>query len=63
MKCPVCGGRTEVKESRPRAKNTEVRRRRRCIHCDHRFSTLEEVHEPAHGPRAHELVINPKPEG
>lgn len=37
MKCPKCGGATAVRETR------DVRRRRTCLACDHRFTTREIV--------------------
>ena len=39
MTCPVCGGDTIVLDSRPRPDT--VHRRRKCLNCDHRFSTYE----------------------
>ena len=40
MKCPVCGAETEVVNSR--SIDVEcVRRRRECVECKYRFSTLE----------------------
>lgn len=39
MNCPKCKGQTAVVDSKPTA--TGVRRRRKCLWCDHRFSTLE----------------------
>ena len=39
-KCPVCGFKTAVKDSRAREDGT-VRRRRYCPECQHRFTTLE----------------------
>lgn len=40
MKCPTCGARAEVVDSRPRPDGT-IRRRRACTSCDERFTTLE----------------------
>lgn len=39
MTCPVCGGRVIVIDSRP--SEDSIYRRRRCIECDYRFSTIE----------------------
>lgn len=38
MKCPKCGGTTTVKDSRDVG---EIKRRRWCDDCGHRFSTYE----------------------
>jgi transcriptional regulator NrdR family protein len=40
MRCPDCGARAEVLDSRPRPDGA-VRRRRRCTGCDKRFTTDE----------------------
>ena len=39
MNCPHCGGETKVVDSRPNEDST--RRRRECLECKHRFSTVE----------------------
>lgn len=39
MKCPICGGNTEVRDSRPKVDT--IYRRRRCVKCNYRFSTVE----------------------
>lgn len=40
MLCPACGDAdTEVTDSR--TKGADKRRRRRCLACEHRFSTIE----------------------
>ena len=39
MTCPVCGADTKVIDSRPIEDGT--RRRRQCLECDHRFTTVE----------------------
>lgn len=39
MKCPICGGDTTVIDSRPKVDS--VGRRRKCLKCSYRFSTLE----------------------
>lgn len=45
MKCPFCKSEyTEVKDSRTIDEGTKVRRRRSCIKCNHRFTTMEAVH-------------------
>lgn len=44
MRCPFCGyGDTAVKDSRAVEENTAVRRRRHCLECNARFSTVEHV--------------------
>ena len=40
MRCPECGARAEVLDSRPRP-DGGVRRRRRCTSCEQRFTTFE----------------------
>jgi len=46
--CPKCQHRgTAVKDSRPVKDGTEIRRRRFCIACGHRFTTLEQLYENA----------------
>ena len=39
MKCPQCGTKSSLIETRPNSKG--VRRRRQCPHCDYRFKTQE----------------------
>ena len=39
MNCPKCYGETHVVDSRPN--EDSVRRRRECVECKHRFSTVE----------------------
>lgn len=39
MNCPKCGGNTVVKDSNPKV--DQVRRRRECVVCNHRFTTVE----------------------
>lgn len=44
MKCPVCGGRLQVIDSRKgEIENNTIVRRRKCLDkkCEHRFSTIE----------------------
>jgi len=43
MLCPLCNNNTKVLESRTTANNTSIRRRRECLKCKFRFSTIEEV--------------------
>jgi len=45
MKCPKCKGSTRVVWSRPES-DTEIRRRRECLACSHRFTTIEKPKEP-----------------
>lgn len=42
MNCPRCGGKAVVVDSR-QYPTGEVRRRRKCGRCGHRFSTLEAI--------------------
>ena len=44
MRCPVCGGGTKVLDSRD-ARDAEIRRRRSCNDCGHRFTTRERIDE------------------
>ena len=39
MKCEKCQAETQVYDSRP--KDNTIRRRRRCVKCKHRFTTVE----------------------
>jgi transcriptional regulator NrdR family protein len=39
MTCPVCGGDTHILDSRPSEDSTK--RRRECLECMYRFSTVE----------------------
>ena len=41
MVCVYCGGETAVANSRPRKKNNQVWRRRRCLACGATFTTAE----------------------
>lgn len=42
MRCPYCGhGETQVVETRESVEGDAMRRRRRCQHCDKRFTTYE----------------------
>lgn len=50
IRCPLCDGKTAVTEVRRVGKNSD-RRRRRCVRCEHRFSTVEIVTDPAHTQR------------
>jgi transcriptional repressor NrdR len=44
MRCPMCGyPEDKVVDSRSAAEGRAVRRRRECVECSHRFSTIEEV--------------------
>lgn len=46
MRCPRCGYEdSKVLDSRPAADNREIRRRRECPVCHHRFTTRERVEE------------------
>lgn len=46
MKCPFCGGESRVIESRPASDEEAVRRRRECLACGRRFTTMERVEVP-----------------
>ena len=39
MKCEKCQAETQVYDSRP--KDNTIKRRRRCVKCKHRFTTVE----------------------
>ena len=39
MNCPICGCETSVVDTRP--SEDSVRRRRKCVECSHRFTTVE----------------------
>lgn len=41
MKCPVCGDKTKTIDSRGCDERKKVRRRKMCLTCGHRFSTIE----------------------
>lgn len=44
MHCPFCGhDETQVKDSRPATDGTTIRRRRQCLHCSGRFTTVERI--------------------
>jgi transcriptional repressor NrdR len=44
MRCPVCGNQdTKVVDSRVTGNGHSIRRRRECVECSYRFSTLEDV--------------------
>lgn len=47
MKCPHCHHvDSKVIESREAGNNDAIRRRRECLHCQHRFTTYERVERP-----------------
>jgi transcriptional regulator NrdR family protein len=54
----TCGGRSEVLETRPTAGGA-IRRGRRCVTCDARWSTRE-VRAPEHDVRGVRLVAVPR---
>lgn len=43
MFCPICQTDTKVLESRTTTQNSVIRRRRECLGCKFRFSTIEEI--------------------
>lgn len=43
MICPFCGASTKVVDSRISMEGAGIRRRRKCLDCEFRFSTLEEL--------------------
>ncbi len=44
MRCPVCGySNSKVVDSRPSEDSTNIRRRRECLECGHRFTTYERL--------------------
>ena len=44
MRCPKCSStETKVLETRTGKGSASIRRRRQCIKCNHRFSTIEEI--------------------
>lgn len=44
MRCPKCSStETKVIDTRTGKNETSIRRRRECLNCSHRFSTVEEV--------------------
>ena len=44
MRCPFCGHEdTQVKDSRPNEDGSSIRRRRQCVGCNQRFTTVERV--------------------
>ncbi len=45
MRCPVCGHDTNVSETRVIKDGTEIRRRRNCPGCSHRFTTYERAEQ------------------
>lgn len=58
MKCPICGSKTYVIDTRPSDTYEYcLRRRRLCWHCKHRFTTYEIMPEYLEsGERAKELL-------
>ena len=46
MKCPSCGSAdTKVVDSRPTEDGASIRRRRKCLNCEYRFTTYERLGE------------------
>ena len=46
MQCPKCGSvRDQVVDSRLIHEGAAIRRRRKCLKCEHRFTTYEELHK------------------
>jgi transcriptional repressor NrdR len=47
MRCPKCGCQEDkVIDSRASGGGTTIRRRRECTHCEHRYTTYEEIERP-----------------
>jgi len=48
MRCPYCGkDEDKVVDSRPRDDGRAIRRRRSCLECGRRFTTIEEIEDKA----------------
>ena len=47
MKCTKCNNDTQVTDSRSDAGGTQTRRRRKCLKCEHSFSTYERRNDDA----------------
>lgn len=45
MRCPHCGSETKVLETRQSEEGMAIRRRRECLECSRRFSTVEKIDE------------------
>ena len=44
MRCPACGhAEDRVVDSRATREGQAIRRRRECLHCNHRFTTYEYI--------------------
>lgn len=64
MNCPICNKETRVVDSRQSPSVDYVRRRRECLKCKHRFSTIEIPHNfetrgtkiPSFSSRAEDLL-------
>lgn len=56
--CPKCSGMTRVTDSRVPAGRDKVRRRRRCVDCGYRFSTVELAVDEFDISAPHTLVEN-----
>lgn len=47
MKCPACSHEnSKVVESREAGDGVSIRRRRECLHCQHRYTTYERIERP-----------------
>ena len=53
MKCPLCEGNTRVLETR------DVRRRRACEVCNHRFTTEENIIDAVEMARGRPVKVDP----
>lgn len=60
MKCPQCGGKTRVIDTRLRVTDNAPRRRHCCGMCGHRFSTIESIVNACRVPRRDPLGIEGK---
>lgn len=62
MKCPKCGNETKVIDSRE-VNADSVRRRRECLECGYRYTTIEEIPQPEEVPVNKAILIMDMPEG
>jgi len=58
FKCPKCGGFTRITDSRCRTPST-TNRRRECVKCNHRVSTIERIFEERFFPKVEKIKNRP----